>query len=180
MESRLARRTRDLTPQGYTVCEDLTREPRCRNRSCRYSIAVVLQKSANRRGQLARAAMLPVLRRVAARPHAIAVRHQRRKFSVFDWWRENVIKPIHGTRIKLPDVLGVPAATYMQFVYPVPVVVGGYYVMQWAIGRSHASIGPRGERLRERPGCRPDAGADEQRAQLQRILDEARRRKAGD
>jgi len=52
--------------------------------------------------------------------------------------------------------------------------------MQWAIGRSHASIGPRGERLRERPGFRPDAGADEQRAQLQRILDEARRRKTGD
>ena len=99
---------------------------------------------------------------------------------MFDWWRENVIKPIHGARIKLPDVLGVPAATYMQFVYPVPVVVGGYYVMQWAIGRSHASIGPRGERLRDRPGFRPDAGADEQRAQLQRILDEARRRKAGD
>ena len=124
--------------------------------------------------------MLPALRRVAARPHAIAARHPRRNFSVFDWWRENVIKPIHGTRIKLPDVLGVPAATYMQFVYPVPVVVGGYYVMQWAIGRSHASIGPRGERLRERPGFRPDAGADEQRAQLQRILDDARRRKTGD
>ena len=91
--------------------------------------------------------MISALRRVAARPHAI--QRPRRNFSVFDWWRENVIKPIHGTRIKLPDVLGVPAATYMQFVYPVPVVVGGYYVMQWAIGRSHASIGPRGERLRE-------------------------------
>ena len=122
--------------------------------------------------------MISALRRVATRPHAI--QRPRRNFSVFDWWRENVIKPIHGTRIKLPDVLGVPAATYMQFVYPVPVVVGGYYVMQWAIGRSHASIGPRGERLRERPGFRPDAGADEQRAQLQRILDEVRRRKTGD
>ena len=162
--------------------------------------------------------MISALRRAAARPQAI--QRPRRNFSVFDWWRENVIKPIHGTRIKLPDVLGVPAgtsveicsmawchaiidigpvilgplddanlihlllcaqaATYMQFVYPVPVVVGGYYVMQWAIGRSHASIGPRGERLRDRPGFRPDAGADEQRAQLQRILDEARRRKAGD
>ena len=151
------------------------------NRSWTCSIAVWLgSAAANRRGQLARAAMLPALRRVGARPHAIAARHPRRNFSVFDWWRENVIKPIHGTRIKLPDVLGVPAATYMQFVYPVPVVVGGYYVMQWAIGRSHASIGPRGERLRERPGFRPDAGADEQRAQLQRILDEARRRKTGD
>ena len=73
--------------------------------------------------------MLPALRRVGARPHVIAARQPRRNFSVFDWWRENVIKPIHGTRIKLPDLLGVPAATYMQFVYPVPVVVGGYYVM---------------------------------------------------
>ena len=34
---------------------------------------------------------------------------QRRHLSVFDWWRENVIKPIHGTKVKLPDVMGIPA-----------------------------------------------------------------------
>ena len=27
-------------------------------------------------------------------------------------------------------------------------VVGGWHVMQWAIGKSHDSIGPKGEKLR--------------------------------
>ena len=43
-----------------------------------------------------------------------------RKQSFFDWWRENVVKPIHGTKILLPDIAGIPAHQYMQFVYPWP------------------------------------------------------------
>jgi hypothetical protein len=35
----------------------------------------------------------------------------------------------------------------MGFVYMTIPVVGGYYVMQWAIHKSHESIGERGERL---------------------------------
>jgi len=142
-----------------------------------------------------------------------------------EWWKENVIKPIHSARFPLPDVLGVPATSYMrraasestgrvalqsaldarrrrqrassttarddasarsvnarerrQFVYPWPVIIGGYYVMQWAIGRSHDSIGARGERLREAPGFAPAANVDDQRAALQRLLDDAKRRKGG-
>jgi hypothetical protein len=38
----------------------------------------------------------------------------------------------------------------MGFVYFCIPVVGGYYVMQWAIGRSHRSIGPRGELLKQK------------------------------
>ena len=38
----------------------------------------------------------------------------------------------------------------MGFVYFCIPVVGGYYVMQWAIGRSHQSIGPRGELLKQK------------------------------
>ncbi|KAI2497974.1 hypothetical protein MHU86_16525 [Fragilaria crotonensis] len=38
----------------------------------------------------------------------------------------------------------------MGFVYFCMPVVGGYYVMQWAIGRSHQSIGPRGELLKHK------------------------------
>ncbi|GKY94649.1 hypothetical protein MPSEU_000430400 [Mayamaea pseudoterrestris] len=35
----------------------------------------------------------------------------------------------------------------MGFVYMTIPIVGGYYVMQWAIGKSHESIGERGELL---------------------------------
>lgn len=35
------------------------------------------------------------------------------------------------------------------FYFSIP-VVGGYYVMQWAISKSHKSIGPRGELLRHK------------------------------
>ena len=66
----------------------------------------------------------------------------------------------------------------MQLVYPWPVIIGGYYVMQWAIGRSHASIGDRGEKLRD-SGYAPSAGEDAQKAALQRTLDEIKRRKEG-
>jgi len=38
----------------------------------------------------------------------------------------------------------------MGFVYFSIPVVGGYAVMQWAIGRSHDSIGERGEKLQEK------------------------------
>ena len=103
--------------------------------------------------------------------------------SLFAWWRENVIKPIHGTRIALPDLLGVPATSYMQLVYPVPVVVGGYYVMQWAIGKSHDSIGAAGEKLRDRPNFRPAPArggfTDDQKAAIQKLLGDAKGRKGG-
>ena len=99
------------------------------------------------------------------------------KRSFFDWWRENVIKPIHGTKILLPDIAGIPAHQYMQFVYPWPVIVGGYYIMQWAIGRSHDSIGEAGEKLRDRDGFKQHDTVESQRAALQKILDDAKRRK---
>ena len=99
--------------------------------------------------------------------------------SFFQWWRDNVIKPIHSTRILLPDILGVPAHQYMQVVYPIPVIVGGYYIMQWAIGRSHESIGESGEKLRERDGFAVHSDVASQRAALQKILDDAKRRKEG-
>ena len=51
--------------------------------------------------------------------------------------------------------------------------------MQWAIGRSHDSIGTEGEKLREVPGFRETAGVDAQRAALQKLLDDAKRRKGG-
>lgn len=35
----------------------------------------------------------------------------------------------------------------MGLIYMTIPIVGGYYVMQWAIAKSHASIGERGERL---------------------------------
>lgn len=100
-----------------------------------------------------------------------------RKQSFFDWWRENVVKPIHGTKILLPDIAGIPAHQYMQFVYPWPVIVGGYYIMQWAIGRSHDSIGEAGEKLRDRDGFKQHDTVESQRAALQKILDDAKRRK---
>ena len=67
-----------------------------------------------------------------------------------NWWRENVIKPIHATRIPLPKLFGVHPATYMQFVYPLPVWIGGYFVMSWAIAQSEKNIGKNGEKLKHR------------------------------
>ena len=66
------------------------------------------------------------------------------------WWRDNVIKPIHNAKFPLPRLFGVHAAVYMQFVYPLPVLVGGYLAMTWAIDQSHKNIGERGEKLRPR------------------------------
>mmetsp|Transcript_9892 Transcript_9892/g.25145 ORF Transcript_9892/g.25145 Transcript_9892/m.25145 type:complete len:96 (+) Transcript_9892:23-310(+) len=88
-----------------------------------------------------------------------------------DWWRENVIKPIHRTRIKLPPIFGIPAYSYMRFFYPIPIVVGGYYVMQWAIHRSHENIGVDGEKLRDRKDLRVGDVAG-QNAALRAMLDD--------
>lgn len=95
------------------------------------------------------------------------------------WWRRTVIEPIHKTRIYLPPVRGIPAATYMQFVYPVPVVVGGWYVMQWAISRSHENIGQNGEKLRDRRdllGGKNNIGLHKQNDQLAGMLNRAQER----
>lgn len=46
--------------------------------------------------------------------------------------------------------MGIHAATYMQFIYPSIVMVGGYCVMSWAIEQSHKNIGLNGEKLRKR------------------------------
>ena len=90
------------------------------------------------------------------------------------WWREKVIKPIHGTRIMLPVVLGIPASTYMSFIYPIPVVISGYYVMQWAMQQSEKNIGKDGSKLRaEFP---PDPVAEANRASLQDLLAKAKAR----
>jgi hypothetical protein len=39
---------------------------------------------------------------------------------------------------------------YMQFVYPIPVWIGGYFVMTWALEQSEKNIGINGEKLRSR------------------------------
>jgi hypothetical protein len=46
-------------------------------------------------------------------------------------------------RYPLPPV----GRQFMGFVYFLVPVVSGWYIMQWAIGQSHASIGERGEHL---------------------------------
>ena len=46
--------------------------------------------------------------------------------------------------------MGYPGHIYMQFVYPIPVLVGGYFVMSWAIEQSEKNIGVNGEKLRSR------------------------------
>jgi hypothetical protein len=70
--------------------------------------------------------------------------------SASSWWREKVVKPIHNTKILLPRVMGVHAATYMQFVYFGVIFGGGILVMNWAIEQSHKNIGINGEKLRNR------------------------------
>jgi hypothetical protein len=62
-------------------------------------------------------------------------RHERLKNWVHEGWR-----------VPLPP-WGQKAMGFVYFCIP---VVGGYYVMQWAIGKSHKSIGPRGELLRKK------------------------------
>mmetsp|Transcript_4447 Transcript_4447/g.5806 ORF Transcript_4447/g.5806 Transcript_4447/m.5806 type:complete len:98 (-) Transcript_4447:227-520(-) len=75
------------------------------------------------------------------------------------WWRENVVKPIHNTRIPLPRIFGVHASVYMQFVYPTLVVITGIVLLKVTTEQSHKNIGINGEKLRQRrdlahPGTR--------------------------
>jgi len=57
---------------------------------------------------------------------------------------ERLKKAVHeGFRYPLPK-WGRVAMGCVYFMIP---VVGGYYVMQWAISKSHESIGPHGEKL---------------------------------
>ena len=94
------------------------------------------------------------------------------KVNPFLWWRENVIKPIHNARIPLPTIFGVHASTYMQFIYPLPVWIGGYFVMNWAMKESEKNIGEGGEKLR----ARRDLAHPNQRKQnegLQAIIDKS-------
>jgi len=60
------------------------------------------------------------------------VRHERLKKTIHEGWRYPL--PPWGR------------AVMACFYFSVP-VVGGWYVMQWAISKSHASIGEQGERL---------------------------------
>lgn len=59
-------------------------------------------------------------------------RHERVKTAVHTAWR-----------YPLPPA----GRAMMGFVYFTIPVIGGWYVMQWAISKSHESIGERGERL---------------------------------
>ena len=61
-----------------------------------------------------------------------------------------MIKPIHAARIPLPRIFGIHASTYMQFVYPLPVWIGGYFVLSWGIAQSEQNIGKGGEKLKSR------------------------------
>jgi hypothetical protein len=65
----------------------------------------------------------------------LTIRHDRLKTYIHEGWRYPL--PPWGRA-----VMGV-------FYFSIP-VVGGYYVMQWAISKSHKSIGPRGELLRHK------------------------------
>lgn len=57
---------------------------------------------------------------------------------------ERLKRAVHeGMRIPLPPW----GRRFMGFVYFTIPIVGGYYVMQWAIGKAHKSIGPNGEFL---------------------------------
>lgn len=60
------------------------------------------------------------------------LRHERLKKSIHEGWRYPL--PPWGRAV-------------MGFIYFSIPVVGGWHVMQWAIAKSHASIGEQGERL---------------------------------
>ena len=57
---------------------------------------------------------------------------------------ERLKRSVHeGMRYPLPTW----GRRFMGFVYFTIPIVGGYYVMQWAISKAHDSIGPNGEFL---------------------------------
>ncbi|KAJ1458978.1 hypothetical protein M885DRAFT_613880 [Pelagophyceae sp. CCMP2097] len=106
------------------------------------------------------------------------------------WWNEKVIKPIHNYRLHLPPIYGVHPMTYMQFVYPVGVLFGGYWVMQWAISYAPkdadvaaAAESAKAERKEVAKGdawFKHDNGdIEKQKAALQAILEDARQRREG-
>jgi hypothetical protein len=92
--------------------------------------------------------------------------------NIFVWWRANVIKPIHNAKVPLPPLFGMHASTYMQFLYPLPVFIFGYFSMTWAIEQSHKNIGIRGEKLREMKDLNHNT-VDCQNAVFDRVLKRA-------
>lgn len=66
------------------------------------------------------------------------------RLQAFQRRHKQLQRTVHeGFRYPLPKW----GRTVMGGVYFVLPVIGGYYVMQWAISKSHASIGEHGERL---------------------------------
>lgn len=79
---------------------------------------------------------------------------------------ERIKKAVHeGMRIPLPRW----GQRVMALVYFSTPILGGYAVMQWAIGKSHASIGPNGEFLpnRNQPIGQPPPPRELQQKQQQ-------------
>lgn len=75
-------------------------------------------------------------------------------------WLRNTIEQLHDRHERLKNTIHngfrVPLPRYGQFlmgvVYFTIPVVGGWYIMQWAISKSHHSIGLHGEKLPNRSG----------------------------
>jgi hypothetical protein len=91
------------------------------------------------------------------------------------WWRENVVKPIHNTRIPLPKIFGVHATVYMQFVYPSLVVLAGLVLFQITTAQADKNLGVNGEKLRGR-GDLSHPGTKGQNQALDKFLIEASKR----
>lgn len=69
----------------------------------------------------------------------------REAYLKFQQHHERVKRYVHTAwRVPLPKW----GQTVMGCIYFSIPVVGGWHVMQWAIGKSHESIGPKGEKLR--------------------------------
>ena len=67
---------------------------------------------------------------------------------------------IHTYRIPLPPA----GQKLMGFVYFSIPIIGGYYIMQWAVSHSAMNIGARGERLKV------SVEADQRRRESQKVL----------
>ena len=76
---------------------------------------------------------------------------------------ERLKERIHGFRIPLSPA----GQRFMGFVYMCIPIVGGFYMMQAAIGESHKNLGIRGEKL----SVKKSKETDEQNRALQEILD---------